>query len=115
MDRIRKYLGRELDPSRLTTFEEFGARARWVPDRIEAFDEIELAFPFTDDEELCLTIALEERRMERILLSAARAGDDDADARGLSEEELKSALGRHGDTIAQLLEHVTTLNQKGQG
>ena len=84
-------------------------------DRIQAFDEIELAFPFTDDEELCLTITLEEGRMARILLSAARAGDDDADARGLSEEELRSALGRHGDTIAQLLERVTTPNQTGQG
>ena len=115
MDRIRRYLGRELDSSRLTTVEEFGARARWVPDRIEAFDEIELAFPFTDDEELCLTIAIEERRMERILLSAARAGDDDADSRGLSEKELQSALDRHGDAIAQLLGHVTTLKQRGQG
>jgi hypothetical protein len=112
MDRIRKYLGRELDPSRLTDFEEFGARPRWVPDRIEAFDEIELAFPFTDDEDLCLTIALEEGRMARILLSAARAGDDDADARGLSEEELKFALGRHGDTMTQLLEHMTAFHQR---
>lgn len=115
MDRIRRFLRRELNPSRLTSFEEFGARARWVPDRIEAFDEIELAFPFTDDEELCLTIALEERRMERILLSAARAGDDDADSRGLSEEELESALGRYGDAIAQLLEHVATSNERGGG
>jgi len=115
VDRIRKFAGRELEPSRLGTVGQFGARARWVPERIEAFDEIELAFPFTDDEELCLTIALEESRMARILLSAARAGDDDADARGLSEAELKSALDRHGDTIARLLEHLTASERAGQG
>lgn len=74
-----------------------------------------MAFPFTDDEELCLTIALEEGRMERILLSAVRAGDDEADARGLSEDELNSALARHGDAIVRLLGLVTSSNRKAHG
>jgi hypothetical protein len=107
MERIRKYIGAPLVAPRLEAVEDFGARPRWVPEEIDDFDEIELALPMDDEEELLLTIAVEDGRMARILLSAARAGDDDADARGLSEAELMGALDRHGEALVALLEHLT--------
>jgi len=110
MDRLRKFLHLPLLPDRLAdraAMEGRGFRGRWVPDELQPFDEVELARPLDHATDLLLTLAVEEGKIERMMLGQALAGDDDADARGLSETELAEALAVHGDAVTDLLEFLT--------
>ncbi|MEN8148977.1 MAG: hypothetical protein ABFS86_04090 [Planctomycetota bacterium] len=110
MERYRKYLGKTLSPERLAdraAIEATGFRGRWIPEVLEAFDEVELARPLDSERDLLLTLAVEEGAVARMLLGQAPAGDDDADARGLSEDELAAAVAEHGEAIEAVLELLT--------
>jgi hypothetical protein len=110
MQRLRRFIGLEIRPERLadrSALPAFGARARWIPETIEEFDEIELAFPLDEEREVVLTFALENGRIARILVGGARAGDDDADTVGFEESEVAAVLDRHAGTFVRLLDHLT--------
>ena len=110
MDRFQKFLHRPLLPDRLAdraAMEGRGFRGRWVPDELQPFDEVELARPLDDATDLLLTLAVEEGKIERMMLGQAPAGDDDADARGLSETELAEALAVHGEAVTDLMDFLT--------
>jgi hypothetical protein len=110
MERYKKYLHRTLRADRLADRDSIvgmGFRERWVPDELEAFDEVELAIPLDDERDLLVTLAVEETKIERMLLGHAPAGDDDADAEGLTEDGLTAALEQHGDVVARLLAFLT--------
>ncbi|MHC4473252.1 MAG: hypothetical protein ACYS99_20095 [Planctomycetota bacterium] len=110
MQRLRRFLTRELAADRLAdrpALAALGVRERWVPETIEAFDEVELALPLDAERDAVLTLAVEEGKLARILLGWAAAGDDDADTAGFDEEGLAAVLERHGETLERLLEHLT--------
>ena len=110
MERFQKYLGRTLSSASLAdraAIEATGFRGRWIPEVLEAFDEIELARPLDDGRDLLLTLAVEEGKIARMMLGQAKAGDDDADARGLEEEELAAAVAAHGDAVDAVMELLT--------
>jgi hypothetical protein len=110
MERLRRFLHRELNEKSLRdddALEEFGARPRWVPEELEDFDEVELALPLDEERDLVVSLALEEGRIERMMLGRAPAGDDDADVATLGEEALASALESHGETVVRLLAYLT--------
>jgi len=110
MDDLRRFMGRAVAVERLSDRETrngLGVRDRWVPETIEAFDEIEFALPLTAERDAVLTLAVEDGNVARIMLGWAPAGDEDADARGFTEEELGSALERHRESLVRLLSHLT--------
>ena len=109
MQRFRPYLHRLLVAERLGDTEHLAAldvRGRWIPDPIEDFDEIDLALPLDDKRDLVITLALEKGNIERMLLGWAPPGDDDADARAFTEEELAAALESKGEELLRLLEFL---------
>ena len=110
MDRLRRFIGEAVVAERLSDSGargDLGVKDRWMPDEIEAFDEIELSLPLDDERDAVLTLALEDGKLARIMLSWAKAGDDDADTVGFSEEDLGSTLDRHGETLVRLLDFLT--------
>jgi hypothetical protein len=110
MQRFRRFLHTSVSEDRLHDGEGLssrGVRGRWVPDPIEAFDEVELAIPLDEERDLVVTMALEDGRLERMMLAWAPAGDDDADARALDEEGIARALEARGEGLVELLEHLT--------
>jgi hypothetical protein len=111
MERYRKYIGRELAAERLAdgdAIERLGFRGRWVPEELMPFDEVELARSLDGENDLLLTLAVEEGKIARLMFGRAPAGDDDADAVGLSPEELGAALEAHGGATERLLDTLTT-------
>ncbi len=110
MDDLRRFIGQALAVDRLSDRETrtgLGVRDRWVPETIEAFDEIELALPLDEERDAVLTLAVEDGNLARIMLGWAPAGDDDADTRGFTEEDLGSAFERHRETLVRLLSFLT--------
>jgi len=109
MQRFRPFLHKPLDESRLRdgTIAEHGARPRWVPETLEAFDEVELAMPLDAERDLVVTISVENGGVERILLGYTPPGDDDADFRGFTPEELEAALFAKGDALVDLVKAIT--------
>lgn len=110
MERYQKYLGRTLSSERLAernAIETMGFRGRWIPEVLEAFDEVELARSLDDATDLLLTLAVEEGKIARMLVGKAPAGDDDADAKGLTQDELAAALAKHGDALDAILGFLT--------
>ena len=62
MERLRGFIGRELDGSRLRDGPALTARKvrpRWVPDELGDFDEVELALPLDADHDLSIALAVE--------------------------------------------------------
>ncbi len=111
MQRFERYLHRGVVMERLRDAEHLDAlevRGRWIPDPLEAFDEIDLALPLDGDRDLVLTLAVENGNIERMLLGWAPSGDDDADPRAFSGEELAAVLGQAGEAVRGLLEYLTT-------
>ena len=53
------------------------------------------------------TLALEKGNLERMLLGWAPPGDDDADARAFTEEELAAALEEKGADLVHLMEYLS--------
>jgi hypothetical protein len=110
MDRFQKYLYRPLLPDRLSDSDAVAAagfRGRWVPEELQPFDEVELARSLDDATDLLVTLAVEEGKIARMMLGKAPAGDDDADATGLTEDELAAAVAAHGDAVERLMDHLT--------
>ena len=110
MQRFRTYLHRPLAPDRLGDTEHLAVldvRGRWIPDPIEEFDEIDLALPLDDERDLVVTLAVEKGNLERMLLGWAPPGDDDADARAFTEDELAAALEEKGADLVRLMEYLS--------
>ena len=110
MKRFRVFLHRPLVADRLGDTEYLAAlevRGRWIPDPIEEFDEVDLALPLDDDRDLVVTLALEKGNLERMLLGWVPPGDDDADARAFTEEELAAALEEKGADLVRLMEYLS--------
>jgi hypothetical protein len=110
MQRLRRFLHLPIDSDRLSDrgpIAALGIRDRWIPEALEEFDEIEFALPLTEERDAIITMALEQGKVERILLGWAPAGDDDADTAAFDEEGLAETLRQHGDTLASLLGHLT--------
>jgi hypothetical protein len=109
VERFRRFLERTIDPARLSdpgARDALGFRDRWVPDVLEAFDEVELARSLDAERDLVITVAVEEGRIARILFGWCPAGDDDADRRGFTEGELTAVLEQHGDAAAAGLDQL---------
>ena len=107
MKRLKPFLHRAVDAGVLADPEALAshaARGRWIPDPIEEFDEAEIALKLSEERDLVVTMALEMEHLERLMLGWAPAGDDDADARALTEDELLSAIEACGDSLVRLLE-----------
>ena len=110
MQRFKPFMHRPLATDRLGDTEHLAAlevRGRWIPDPIEAFDEIDLALPLDDERDLVVTLAVENGNLERMLLGWAPPGDDDADARAFTEEELAAALEVRGADLQSLMEYLS--------
>ena len=107
--RFRPFLGRTLDAARLSSkaLAAHGARARWLPPELQPFDEIEVAFAREGGEDLSLTIAVEDGKVARMLFGAVPAGDDEADPRALTPEELAAAIDEKGAAVESLLAQAT--------
>jgi hypothetical protein len=74
---------------------------------VEDFDEIDVAISLDADRDLVLTMTLEKGSLERMMFGWAPAGDDDADARPFTEEELAAVLASRGDQVTGLLEYLS--------
>lgn len=110
MERFRRFLGGSVDAARVADgaiLERLGFRGRWIPEPLGDFDEIEVAAPLDGGRDLLVAVAVEEARVARILLGWGPAGDDDADRRGFSPEELRTVLDAHGERVRALLEAWT--------
>lgn len=110
MQRLRRFLSAVLREDRIGDAEglrPFGARGRWVPEELMEFDEVEYALPLGDGRDLTVSIAVEDGRIGRLVLGWVPGGDDDADARALSEGEIAAALGERGDDLVACLEFLT--------
>jgi len=110
MERFQKYLHRSLLPDRLAdaaAIEGLGFRGRWIPEELQAFDEIELARSLDDATDLLLTLAVEEGKIARMMLGQAPAGDDDADAQGIPDDQMAGVLAAHGDAVEEMMKLLT--------
>jgi hypothetical protein len=110
MERLTKYIGRGLAEARLReerTLALLGARARWLPESLEDFDEIDLALPLDGERDLVLYVAVETGKIARIMLGRVPAGDDDADPLPFDEAGLAAVLDEKGDAVVSLLEAIT--------
>ncbi len=106
MERLKPFIGRSVDAARLadrTALEALGFRARWIPEPLDEFDEIEVAVGLDGARDLLVTVAVEKAVVARILLGWGPAGDDDADRRGFEAEEIPAILEAHGEAITGLL------------
>jgi hypothetical protein len=110
VDRLKVFLHRPVDAARLadrTRLEVLGARLRYSPEELGDFDEFELAFPLPEGREMTVSVAVEMRRVERIIVGQAPAGDDDADVRALEGDDLAAALAAAGPSAAAALAWLT--------
>lgn len=110
MQRFRQFLHRPLNVRHLGDTDHLAAmdvRGRFIPDPIEAFDEIDLALSLDQDRDMVITIAVENGEVERLLFGWAPPGDDDADARALTEAELAAFLEGRGTELLSLMEYLT--------
>lgn len=110
MERFTTYIGRELDEAGLRgegALDRAGARARWLPETLEDFDEIDLALPLDAERDLAVYIAVETGKIARIMVGQVPAGDDDADPRPFEAADLAAVLEKKGDAVAALLGAIT--------
>ena len=110
MERFRAFIGRLVDHTRLVeSLPEAwpGFEARYLPERFEEFDEIDFALPYEGERRLVVTAALEQGRIQRILLGWIAPGDPEDAMRSLPDADLARALEMRGDELVRFFETVT--------
>jgi hypothetical protein len=110
MERFKPFMARPVKPERLkdpALFEGTGAEPRYLPETLAAFDEMEFLAPYEGDRKLVLSVALEEGRIQRILMGWVGPGDPEDAMRSFDEQELEGVVDSHGEVFAVLLEKIT--------
>jgi hypothetical protein len=108
MERFRRFVGLAVDEERIADrgfLDTLGVRARWIPDPIDEFDEVEVALTLDQERDLVVSATIEKARVARVMFGWGPAGDDDADRRGFTPEELPAVLERHAETVLALFDH----------
>jgi hypothetical protein len=103
-------MARAVDPKSLkdpSLFEGIGVVPRYLPETLEDFDEMEFLAPYEGDKKLVLSVALEEGKIQRILLGWVGPGDPEDAMRSFDEEELERAAASGGKVFETLLEKIT--------
>ena len=109
MERFRRFFGCEVQRERLDDagrLAEARLTPRYLPDAFEDFDEMEFLAPFEGDKRLVISLALEQKKIMRVLFGWTGPDDPDDQMRSLDEEELKRALDLQGERLSVFLEGI---------
>ena len=110
MKRLKRFLGMVVDHPTVRdegTLASLGVEGRWVPEKLEEFDEMEFGLGRWGDKTVIFTLVVEKGELQRVSLGYIPPGGDEDDMVAFSEEELALVLAEKQDTLIQFFEKVT--------
>jgi hypothetical protein len=110
MKRFQEFIGRAVDRGRCgdaALLGSAGLEPRYLPETFDEFDEMDFLAAYEKGRSLVLSVALEQKRIQRILIGWAAPGDPDDAMRTLGDEELAKALDVKGDDFKNFLAGIT--------
>lgn len=110
MKRFQEFIGRAVNRNRCddgALLGPAGLEPRYLPEAFDEFDEMDFLAPYEEGRSLVLSVALEQNRIQRILIGWAAPGDPDDAMRTLGDEELARALDAKGDDFRNFLAGIT--------
>jgi hypothetical protein len=111
MKRFHPFIDREVNQDALRDAERLralGIEARYVPDEIEEFDELEYGFTEpAGNRTIIFTTVLEQSKLKRVSLGYIPEGGAKDAMHAFSETELAAVLAKKGDTLTRFFEMVT--------
>ncbi|GAB4349534.1 MAG: hypothetical protein Kow0099_32670 [Candidatus Abyssubacteria bacterium] len=110
MKRFQTYMNRaiNLDAARNETLlSSLGIEARYVPEQLEEFDEMEFGLGHWRNTRIIFTLVFENGNLKRISLGWIPQGGEEDDMRAFSEPDLAAILNEKGETLARFLDSVT--------
>lgn len=109
MKRFRKYLDTTLNVEHVKKDERlaaYGVTCTYLSDPLEDFDEVEFRTDFGGENNLVITVNVEQGRVKRVMFSLADENNQDL-VGSLSEAQLADFLAQKGDTITGFLDYIT--------
>ena len=109
MKRLQRFLGRAVDLEAARDADllgRLGIEARYLPEALEDFDEMELGLGLVGDRTVIFTLVLEKGRLGRISLGYVLDPQDD-DMRAFSESELAAVMDERGEALLAFVAAVT--------
>lgn len=113
MDRFKRYMGREVNLDNVKNGSRlggFGVKCTYLPDPLEDFDEIEFRTGFGGQDNIVVTITLEQGKIKRVMFSEADEKNPDV-IKGLSEPRLAGFLAVEGARLAGFFDYLTEIKQ----
>ena len=111
MKRLQRFIDRTVDLTAARDEEllsSSGIEARYVPDTLEEFDEMEFGLGLWAGRNVVFTLVLEHSQLKRVSLGWIPEGGEEDDMRAFSESELAAVLDEKGDALIRFFETVTT-------
>lgn len=110
MKRLEKYINRQviLEPIRDEAWlSSLGIEARYVPEALEEFDEMEFGLGHAIGKPAIFTLVIVEGKLQRVSLGWIPEEGDEDEMRAFSEQELGAVLTEKGDVLTKFFEKVT--------
>ncbi len=109
MKRLQKFIDRAVDMNAIkdeALLSSLGVEARYVPEELEDFDEMEFGLGRSGDRTVIFTLVLVQKKLQRVSLGWIPEGGEEDDMRAFSEAELTEVMNEKGDTLASFFEKI---------
>jgi len=110
MKRLQKFINRQVVLNPLKEGQwlaSLGIEARYVPDVLEDFDEMEFGFGQSLGRRVIFTIVVEQEKLKRISLGYIPEDGDEDIMQAFSQQELAAVLDEKGNALEKFFEKIT--------
>ena len=111
MQRFQRFLGCKVDVNRIREpglLSSAGVSARYLPEELDDFDEMEFGAGSWEGRDLVFTLVLEHGVVARISLGYIPPGGSEDDMMAFSESQLQAVLTVRGEQLESFFDSILT-------